>query len=223
MTDMTESTTTEMTVEAPVDGAPVAVEAQDATAAVVEPAADDDGATALGGAPEADAAAEVVEAPDIPEAYELTMPEGLSVDADLLAEATPVFKELGLTNETASKLMPFAGKLIEKASEATMAQLAESGAAQRKAWLDEAKASEDIGGGKWDATIGAAAKGLDALGYKTGTPFRAFLNESGIGNHPDMIRIAAKLGELVSEDGEFVRADAGAPALPTWKRLYPND
>lgn len=146
----------------------------------------------------------------------------MALDAELLGEATPIFKEIGLTNETANKLMPFAAKLVENTSKATLDQMAEAGAAQRKSWLDDAKGAADIGGPKWDATLATAAKGLDAMGFVAGSPFRQFLTETGIGNHADMIRIAAKLGELAGEDSTFARADAGAPA-DALTEMYPNN
>lgn len=213
-------------------GAPAAAAPEPAPAADPAPTADlapaaDDDSTALGGAAPADDGVPGEPAPEavvIPEAYELTAPEGMNLDAELLAEATPVFKEIGLSNEAANKIMPFAGKLVEKTAAAIEAKMVEGAAAQRKAWLDDAKAAEDIGGSKWDATLHTAAKGLDALGYKEGSDFRKLLTETGLGNHPDMIRIAAKLGALVGEDGAFVTADAGAKVdVPLEKRLYPND
>lgn len=208
-------TTTEPTTDAAVPAADTA--AVDAVATAEE-------ATVLGSAApvDAEAPADVADAPVIPEAYELVMPEGVGLDAELLAEATPVFKEIGLTNETASKLMPFAARLIEKTAATTQQKIVEAGDAQRKAWLDAAKAAGDIGGGNWGKTIGTAAKGLDAMGFVAGSPFRQFLEETGMGNHPDMIRIAAKLGELTGEDGSFARADAGAP-VDALSELYPNN
>ena len=204
-------------------------------------AAGDDGddATALGGAKKADegAGASEGEGADegkgegegaaqhvVPEAYELTAPEGLTIDADLLAEATPIFKEAGLSNDQAQAILPAAKSLMEKTQQATIQSMIDGGNQQRKAWLDAAKADEQIGGAKWDASLGSAAKALDALGHPEGSEFRTALNETGFGNHPEMIRIFARLGQMVGEDGDFVRADAGAPVNePAWKRLYPND
>ena len=182
--------------------------------------------TALGGksptAPAADA--EAPAAPMVPEAYELTAPEGMTLDADLLAEATPIFKEIGLSNEAASKVLPLAQSLITKTQEATVQQFIDQGNQQRKAWLDAAKADPEIGGPQWDATLHTAGRGLDALGYGEGSALRALLNETGLGNHPEMIKAMAKVGSMVGEDGNFVRADAGAKVeLPLEKRLYPND
>ncbi len=164
------------------------------------------------------------DAPAVPDAYELTAPEGFTIDTEVLADATPVFKELGLTNEQADKLMPVAVKLAERiqtqGQQAIMAEVV----AQRKAWAEETMADPDIGGAKWKETEALSAKALDALGYAKGSPFRSFLTDSGLGNHPEMIRAMRKIGELVSEDGDFVRADAGAPIKQSREQiLYPND
>lgn len=199
----------------------------------------DDGDTALGGAGkkaggegEADGdgkgdegkQGEQAPAHVIPEAYELTAPDGMTIDADLLTEATPIFKEAGLSNEQAQAILPAAKSLVEKTQQATVQNLIDAGNQQRKAWLDAAKADEQIGGAKWDASLDSAGRALDALGHAEGSEFRTALNETGFGNHPEMIRIFARIGEMVGEDGDFVRADAGAPVNePAWKRLYPND
>ena len=191
---------------------------------------DDDGDdTALGGkkpdpADPAPAADPAPETPTVPETYELTAPEGMTIDADLLTEATPIFKELGLSNEAASKVLPLAQSLITKTQDATVQQFIDQGNQQRKAWLDEARADPEIGGNKWDTTLHTAGRGLDALGYGEGSALRTLLNETGLGNHPEMIKAMAKIGGMVGEDGDFVRADAGAKIqVPLEKRLYPND
>ena len=167
-----------------------------------------------------------------PEAYDLTT-EGVDLDPEMIAEAEPILRELNLTNDQAKKFVPIAAKLMDRAVDATVNDIVAKGNAQRKEWLDSAKAADDIGGAKWDATMHMAAKGLDALGFVKADkdknveahPFRLVLETTGFGNHPDMIRMAAKLGELVSEDGDFVRADASSPAAKgdVAKRLYPND
>ncbi|WP_333883816.1 hypothetical protein [Sphingobium yanoikuyae] len=194
----------------------------------------DDGDTALGGAGKKAGAegeaggegeqGEQAPAHVIPEGYELTAPDGMTIDAALLTEATPIFKEAGLSNDQAQAILPAAKSLVEKTQQSTVQNLIDAGNQQRKAWLDAAKADEQIGGAKWDASLDSAGRALDALGHAEGSEFRAALNETGFGNHPEMIRIFARIGEMVGEDGHFVRADAGAPVNePAWKRLYPND
>ena len=213
--------------DAPADAVEPAANAAPADAPAADPAPDageDADESALGGKAKEPEAAEPAEpeAPEIPEAYDLTAPEGMTIDPALLEEATPIFKEIGLSNEAANKVLPLAQSLMTKSHDAAVQSMIDAGAQQRKAWLDEAKADPDIGGGKWDATLHSAAKALDALGYPEGSPFRAALTETGFGNHPEMIRAMAKVGAMVGEDGDFVRADAGTAVVDTLSEMYPN-
>lgn len=222
-------------VTPPADPAPAAdpatppADPKPADTAPSDPDADPDDSddTALGGgkkpADPADPADPEAPAHVVPEAYELTAPEGMTIDAALLEEATPIFKDLNLDNEGANKLLPVAKRIADSSRDATVQSMIDAGNQQRKAWLDAAKADEQIGGNKWDASLDSAAKALDAFGYAEGSEFRNALNETGFGNHPEMIRIFAKLGQMVGEDGDFVRGDAGAPVKSVWERLYPND
>lgn len=186
--------------------------------------------TVLGGAladkqaaPEGAETAPEVAAPVVPEKYELSL-EGMEIDGELLGAAEPILKEAGLTNEQANALLPIVKQAMDKAISAQTSQMTDLMAAQRKDWLDAFKADPDIGGGNLDQTVHLAGKGLDALGYTDGHPFRQLLTESGLGNHPDMIRAFRRLGEVVGEDGDFVRSGAGGSSqTPLEKRLYPND
>lgn len=189
---------------APADGAPVDPPAGDPPAGDA-PAGDDDGlSSALTGDldPNAPPAGEEPPAaPVVPEAYDVGTLEGFDVDPEALTEATPIFKEAGLTNEQATKLMPAAKAFAERTQTQVTQQIMDMAMEQRKGWLKEAKAAEDIGGAKFDETLHVAAKGMDAMGFVKDHPFRKALAETGFGNHPDMIRVFQKLGSLVSEDG----------------------
>jgi hypothetical protein len=77
----------------------------------VSPEADTEvstGETALGGK------AEAAPTPVVPESYELVAPDGVTLDAASVEAATPVFKELGLTNEQANKLVPIATQMAQR-------------------------------------------------------------------------------------------------------------
>jgi len=160
--------------------------------------------------------------PGVPDSYTLTAPEGMSLDPEAVAAATPVLRELGLSNEQANKLVPVAGQfaqgIMDKSNRAILAQVQ----ADRKAWLDSARADPEIGGRHWDATLNTASRALDALGFARGSPFRVLLDESGLGNHPEMIRAFKKVGEAIGEDG-FERGNgASASRRPIEERWYGN-
>lgn len=160
----------------------------------------------------------------VPEAYELTAPEGTTLDAEAVAAATPVFKELGLSNEQANKLMPVAAQFAQQIADKLNGQILAQVQADRKAWLDSAKADPEIGGAQWDKTLTEGAAALDRLGFPKGSGFRVLLDESGFGNHPDMIRAWAKVGQAIGDDPKFLRGNgAPAPKRDMAETLYPND
>ena len=161
---------------------------------------------------------------EVPEAYELEAPGGFTIEPAALAAATPVFKELGLSNEQANKLMPVAAKFAAGLSDKLNAQILSQVRADRKAWLDTAMADHEIGGANWKQTLAKGAYALDNLGFPKGSPFRVLLDESGLGNHPEMIRAWAKVGRAIGEDGDFVRGTGGTSSRrDAAETLYPND
>lgn len=161
----------------------------------------------------------------VPETYELAMPEGFTLDKDLLDEATPIFKGLKLTNEQANQLVPMAAKLAGNVSK----QQQDAFAAVASDWAREAQKDPDIGGQNWAETESYVAKALDAFAGpakdKDGkvNEFRQLLNDSKLGNHPAMIRAWRNVGKAISEDDKFVRPDAGAQVKPSREEvLYPS-
>jgi hypothetical protein len=125
--------------------------------------------------------------------YSLTMPEGIEVDQELVEALGPDFHEMGLTNRQAQQL---ADRFIEIQGRRGKAA-GEAWAGRVQGWADEARKDRDIGGAKWGGTVGSAQRALSRLG----TPaLREYLNTSGGGNHPEMIRIFAKVGSMIQED-----------------------
>lgn len=170
-----------------------------------------------------------------PETYDLkiTVPgddgkdEEIPIDAELLAKATPVLKELNLTNEQASKV----ASLVPEIQQRIVQQQADDFTALKADWAKEVQADKEIGGAKWKETEAFAAKALDTFGApsvkdKDGNetnPFRKLLNESGFGNHPDMIRMFRNIGEKLGE-GDFVRGDGvKAEKKDRVRIMYEND
>lgn len=145
--------------------------------------------------------------------YDLKMPEGMEVDQELLEQFSPEFKELGLTNKQAQQL---ADKFIarEQAKAANWAK-------EVSGWADKAMADAEIGGAKWDDTVKTASGVVNRFG----TPeLKQYLNSSGGGNHPEMIRFMAKVGAVIGEDDPAISESPGKGAeKDTASILYPDD
>ena len=63
-------------------------------------------------------------------------------------------------------------------------------------WEKEAKSDPAYGGADFDKNMAQAVKAIDAFGSDK---FKALLNESGLGSHPEVIRFALKAAQGVSE------------------------
>jgi len=155
-----------------------------------------------------------------PEKYELTAPDGFEqIDTEVLAEAEPTLKELNLSNEQAQKLMPIAGQLVKRTMERAEKAITDRAIQNRKEWNDAFEADAEIGGANKDKTIADAARAFDHYGLKKGEGLRQLLDESGLGNHPDMIRFVARVGRDLSE-GSFERGDAASTKKTAEQSLY---
>lgn len=165
-------------------------------------------------------------APVVPDKYEVKAPEGREFDQEAFDAVAPELKELGLTNDSAQKLVDaYAGKVLpiiearyqkqaEEASQLATAQL-------KTEWLEEAKKDPEVGGAKWDETVHLAATVFDKVGLEASNPFRKILEDSGLGNHPDALRFMRRLGTMLGED-KFERGDGnpGTTDMPIWDRVY---
>lgn len=149
--------------------------------------------------------------------YDLKMPDGVELDAELAAALGPDFKDLGLTNAQAQKLVDkYIATQQDRAAKQTEAW---AGTVQK--WADDAKADKEIGGAKWDQTVAASRRAVGKLGSPE---LREYLNASGGGNHPEMIRFMAKVGAMISEDSP-ANGGAGGQGKPVDHAyaLFPSD
>ena len=143
-----------------------------------------------------------------PAEYQLAMPEGVTIDPDLLTAAAPVFQELGLTSEQASKLVPLAQQVQERLWSSMTAHHNEV----RTAWKNEARADSTIGGTNWNDSLVLARNALDIGGAGPGSEVRKLLNDTGLGDHPAFIRMFRNLGmRLGSTTGPKTAADIFYP------------
>lgn len=131
---------------------------------------------------------------DAPESYaDFDLPDGVEMNADALDRATAVFKEMGLTQEQAQQYVTLHAESVKAAQESQV----ESFNQMKAGWLEQAKGDAEIGGEKFDENVATAKTFLS----KFGTPeLTALLDETGVGNHPEIIRAFARAGALMNED-----------------------
>lgn len=142
-----------------------------------------------------------------PEQYEFQAPEGKKFDSEIIGNFSDVAKELNLSQKAAQKLVETMGPKI---AERQLAQVE----AIRSEWTQASQVDKEFGGDNLNANLAIAKKALDSFG----TPqLRSLLQESGLGNNPEVIRFMYRAGKSISED-TFVPSSAGAG-----KKSSPSD
>lgn len=140
-----------------------------------------------------------------PEVYEFKAPEGHEFDPEVLKTYTEVAKELNLPKDSAQKM-------LDKIAPALQQRQSQQIEAINNEWITAAKADKEFGGEKLAENLSVAKKALDTFA----TPeFKSFLEDSRLGNNPEVIRFMLRVGRAISED-RFVNgaAPAGKDAAP---------
>lgn len=147
-----------------------------------------------------------------PEKYDLKLADGTALHPDVQTQFEATARELNMSQESAQKLVEAMAPKIAATQAAAME-------AMQTEWTTAAKADKEFGGPQFDANLAVAKTALARFGSPELT---TFLNESGLGNHPEMIRMMYKAGKAISEDKHVPGRQAAAPQRDMAKSLYPN-
>lgn len=152
-----------------------------------------------------DPAPEAAKAPaGVPEKYEFAAPEGVTLDPATIEAATPIFKELGLDQAAAQKLVDFQSKLMADATKTNL----DAAEKMRTEWRAQVTADKDIGG-KLPEVKATVATAIDSLGAEAAKSFREALDLTGAGDHPAIIK---GLFKWAQDRNEGTHVSGGAPS-----------
>lgn len=150
---------------------------------------------------------------------QITVPKGVEFDQGLIDGFKGVAKEIGLTSENAQKVADW----YFKASEEAVKQMQATKESEVVKWAEEAKADKEIGGPNFDANLKTAQAALRQFGSEGLTKL---LNETGLGNHKEVISLFAKIGKSIAEDklpkGAVASGEAKKQDVPLEELLYPT-
>lgn len=146
-------------------------------------------------------------APVIPESYEIKPPQGVTLDSNLLSALTPAFKAAGLTQEGAQKL-----------ADAFIGYQAGAPARMLERDMELLRKDPELGGANLGSTIANVNR---ALSMFSTLEDRKALSRIGMSNRPELVRLFARVGEAIGNDGV---PDRGRPEVPAPKsradRMY---
>ena len=121
------------------------------------------------------------------------------LDSEELTAFGDVAKELDLPQEDAQKVLNKVAPVIQERQAKMLEQV-------RADWANESQSDEEFGGEALTENLNVAKQALDALGTDA---FKSLLQETGFGNHPEIIRFMYRAGKAISEDS-YVGNSQGA-------------
>jgi len=160
-----------------------------------------------------------------PENYEdFKAPTGVSLDKSVVAEVKAVAKALDLSQADAQTLIDKVGPVLAKSDAARMTTFVTKRADD---WRAASLADSELGGTpeKFEENRAVAMKTFDAFG---GPALRDVLNKTGLGDNPEVLRWAFRIGKLIGPDNKFVagatvpQAKSGALEDRAVSKLWPD-
>ncbi len=187
---MTDTVTEGVTDTTEVEGTTPLTEAPATTEAPAAEAAGEEGKPAEVKDSEADTTTE----DGAPEEYEdFVIPENMELNQEMVDAFKPIAKELDLPQDKAQKFVDLWSEGQKEQAQATedywnnvMVE-----------WQTTAKNDKEIGGQAFDDNIASAKRALDTFGT---TELLEALETTGMGNHPEIIRVLARVGKAIGED-----------------------
>lgn len=148
-------------------------------------------------------------APVIPDKYEFKGEDGNPLLPDeVVNEWAPVFKDLKLDQAGAEKLVQHQLK-----QQAVMGkQLDDALTNDRTVWKQLAQSDPTFGGVNFEANVKLTNEAVAKYGD---AEFSSLLKDSGLGDHPAVLRFLASVGKTIKQNdalpGEIANAQRGAP------------
>jgi polyhydroxyalkanoate synthesis regulator phasin len=152
----------------------------------------------------------------VPDEYaDFNIPDGFEVDQVAIDAFKPLAKELELTQEQAQKLVDFYNDGAQKTSDESQTYYSDL----MTEWQETVRSDKELGGKNFEGSLSAARSALDA--FATPELYEIF-ETTGMGNHPEMVRVFARIGKAVKDDAIRVGGANTAVAKDPADILFPN-
>jgi hypothetical protein len=149
----------------------------------------------------------------VPEKYDFKGPEGMEIDTKFIESATPILKELKLSQDEAGKLF---GLMVEKtkADNARYQEIVDG-------WKTET--IKELGA-DYQQKLAVTSKFIDKFGGKRADEVRQILNDSGLGSHPAIVALFIEAGKHFGNDSFPTGATKNQPTSEEAiaRRMFPN-
>lgn len=131
--------------------------------------------------------------PVVPEKYDLKMPKDSALSDAHVENLSLYAKEKGLSNEQAQELLERESKAVSEYS----ASVYEKQKQMADGWAEQASKDAEIGGEAFKQNAELAKRVVERFATDD---FRKELSKTGLGNHPELLRIFTRIGKAMAPD-----------------------
>ncbi len=149
------------------------------------------------------------------EKYELKLPEGSPLQAEHIEKLSNFAKEKGLTQEQAQLFLERESSAVADFAQTQMAQLEQ----MKTEWFEAAKSDKEIGG---DNFAESAENAKRVIQKYASSSLKEELNKTGYGNHPELLRIFARIGKEMANDKLVLSGSMAGAGKPIESIFYPD-
>lgn len=129
----------------------------------------------------------------VPEKYDLKLTEGSLLKPADLDKIASYAKERGLSNEAAQELTHREDQAVRSFAESQRQQLL----SKSQEWMKASESDAEIGGVEFKRNVELAKRVVSRFGSES---LNKTLNETGLGNHPELVKLLFKIGKSMSAD-----------------------
>lgn len=151
-------------------------------------------------------------APAVPEKYDLKLPDGTTLDQSAIERVASYAKEKGLSQEMAQAVLEREHLAVDSYAKALDSQFT----AVKEEWKQSGFKDKEIGGEAYKENAELAKRVVTKFASEE---FAKILDESGYGNHPELIRTFLRIGKAMAED-KLVMPGAQAGGKKSAEELF---
>ncbi len=147
--------------------------------------------------------------------YALKLEEGSPLSDSDIDRISTLAKEKGLSEEDAKALVTGQEAAVNGYKDAQMQEVEDV----RTGWTEDSKSDKEFGGEEFDANMAVAKTAIDEYGS---AEFKKALEDTGFGNHPEVVRVFYRIGKAMANDKLVTAESQVTGKKETADVLYPS-
>lgn len=157
-------------------------------------------------------ATEVKTEPATPTEFEIKLPENAVLEPEIAKEFAKYAREKGIAQEVAQEMFEKQNSLVSSFAQKQQETIQN----EINQWAEQSRTDKEVGGERFNESVQLAHQVIN----KYGTPELKTMLERGLGNHPEAVRIFARIGKELFANDQMVLAKTNTHVAKSAEELF---